>query len=110
MRLFSAVFVVCFMLVSTVHSASTPVVHERQDWKTFFDQHDAVGTLVVLDQRSANAVFQVYNSKRASTPYLPASTYKIPHALFALEHGVVKDEFQVFKWDEKKARFRRVEF
>ncbi|WP_348700796.1 class D beta-lactamase [uncultured Limnobacter sp.] len=105
MRLFSAVFVVCFMLVSTVHSASTPVVHERQDWKTFFDQHDAVGTLVVLDQRSANAVFQVYNSKRASTPYLPASTYKIPHALFALEHGVVKDEFQVFKWDGKKRDF-----
>ena len=105
MRLFSTVLLAFAMFASTVYGASPPASVERTDWKSFFDQHNAVGTLVVLDQRSPNPVFQVYNPKRASTPYLPASTYKIPHALFALEHGVVKDEFQVFKWDGNKRDF-----
>jgi len=105
MRLFNTVLLAFAMFANTVYGASPPVSVERTDWKSFFDQHNAVGTLVVLDQRSPNPVFQVYNPKRAITPYLPASTYKIPHALFALEHGVVKDEFQVFKWDGKKRDF-----
>ena len=105
MRLFNTVLLAFAMFASTVYGASPPASVERTDWKSFFDQHKVVGTLVVLDQRSPNPVFQVYNPKRASTPYLPASTYKIPHALFALEHGVVKDEFQVFKWDGKKRDF-----
>lgn len=105
MRLFSTVLLAFAMFASTVYGAPPPASVERTDWKSFFDQHNAVGTLVVLDQRSPNPVFQVYNPKRASTPYLPASTYKIPHALFALEHGVVKDEFQVFKWDGNKRDF-----
>jgi len=105
MRLFNAVLIAFTMFANTVHAAPAPPTFERPDWKTFFDQHNAVGTLVVLDQRSPNAVFQVHNPKRANTPYLPASTYKIPHALFALEHGVVKDEFQVFKWDGKRRDF-----
>lgn len=35
----------------------------------------------------------------AATRHLPASTFKIPHALFALDAGLVRDEFQVFRWD-----------
>ncbi|WP_341237757.1 class D beta-lactamase [uncultured Limnobacter sp.] len=105
MRLFNAVFLAFSFVLSTVHSATPLEVVERPEWKTFFEQHNAEGTLVVLDQRTPGAIVQVHNPKRASTPYLPASTYKIPHALFALEHGVVKDEFQVFKWDGKKRDF-----
>ena len=105
MRLFNAVVLAFSFVVSTVHSATPLEVVERPEWKTFFEHHTAEGTLVVLDQRTPRAMVQVHNPKRASTPYLPASTYKIPHALFALEHGVVKDEFQVFKWDGKKRDF-----
>lgn len=37
---------------------------------------------------------------RADKIYLPASTFKIPHNLIALEEGVVKDpDGDVFKWD-----------
>lgn len=42
----------------------------------------------------------VRNEARAERAFLPASTFKIPHTLIALQSGVVtKDE--VFKWDGK---------
>lgn len=37
--------------------------------------------------------------------YPPASTFKIPHSLFALDAGIVRDEFQVFKWDGVERSF-----
>ena len=44
----------------------------------------------------------VYDRTRAGKRYSPASTFKVPHTLFALDAGVVKDEFQVFPWDGVK--------
>ena len=43
-------------------------------------------------------------TERAGKRYSPASTFKVPHTLFALDAGVVKDEFQVFPWDGVKKR------
>src|SRR5688500_14843603 len=40
---------------------------------------------------------------RASQPQLPASTFKIPNSIIALETGVAEDpDKQVFKWDGVK--------
>ena len=40
------------------------------------------------------------DESRARTGYLPASTFKIPHALIALETGVVADvDKEVIRWD-----------
>lgn len=36
----------------------------------------------------------VFNEPRAQKRFYPASTYKIPHTLFALDAGLVKDESQ----------------
>jgi beta-lactamase class D len=42
-------------------------------------------------------------AKRAAQPFLPASTFKIPHSLIALETGVAEDaDRPVFKWDGTK--------
>ena len=43
----------------------------------------------------------VYDRTRGKR-YSPASTFKVPHTLFALDAGVVKDEFLVFPWDGVK--------
>lgn len=72
---------------------------ERPDWGRFFDEFDAKGTIVVIDERVNNPPVWVYGQERASKRYSPASTFKIPHTLFALDAGVVRDEFQVFVWD-----------
>ncbi|AQZ93496.1 hypothetical protein BVH74_01370 [Halopseudomonas phragmitis] len=78
---------------------------QRADWAAVFDQHQASGTLVVLDQRGQQDQLWVHNPQRAQQRFSPASTFKIPHALFALEAGVVRDEFQIFVWDGVERSF-----
>ena len=74
----------------------------RPEWKAVFAEFDAKGTIVVVDERAKSRGSFVYNRKRAATRFSPASTFKIPHAMFAIDAGVVKDEFQVIPWDGKK--------
>jgi len=71
----------------------------RPDWASFFDSTEAQGTIMVLDQRGDIQRLWVYDQERADRAYSPASTFKIPHSLFALDAGAVRDEFQVFEWD-----------
>jgi beta-lactamase class D len=96
-------FVACALsigLTSGALAASTP--QERADWSDFFSDADAHGTIVVVDARSKNEVAFVYDSERASRRYPPASTFKIPHSLFALDAGILRDEFQIVPWDGVK--------
>lgn len=44
----------------------------------------------------------VHNPARADQAFLPASTFKIPNSLIALETGVIRDENEVLKWDGRK--------
>lgn len=70
---------------------------ERPEWARFFTAAGVKGTIVVVDERSHSR--WVHDAARARTRFIPASTFKVPHALFALDAGVVKDEFQVIPWD-----------
>ncbi len=74
---------------------------ERGEWGGFFSESQAVGTMVVVDEREAGGSSGVYQKERAEKRFSPASTFKIPHALVALDAGVVSDEFEVFPWDGK---------
>lgn len=69
----------------------------RPDWAAYFEAAGVPGTIAVLDERSGQR--WAHDPARAAQRFLPASTFKVPHALFALEAGVVRDEFQVFSWD-----------
>ena len=74
----------------------------RPSWARFFQDADAQGTIVVLDERGAAPLAGVHALERAGRRLSPASTFKIPHSLFALDAGVVRDEFQIFRWDGKQ--------
>ena len=79
----------------------TPLVSISTDSiQTFFTTKNITGCFVLYDLK--NDHFSIYNEKRANTGFRPASTFKIPNSMFALETGVVKDEEQMFKWDGKK--------
>ena len=89
--------------LSTFLEASAQVKSsDRPEWKSFFDHYDAAGTIVIADSRGVSEKTSVYNQVRASKRYSPASTFKIPHTLFALDSGLVRDELQVFRWDGTK--------
>ncbi len=78
---------------------------ERPDWGRFFDEADARGTIVVVDARGDAPAVWVYDPERAARRMSPASTFKIPHTLFALDAGAVRDEFQTFAWDGVERSF-----
>jgi beta-lactamase class D len=86
-------------LILTPLSFTWGETQERKDWGHYFKEFEAQGTIVVVDQRSSESNTMVYNGERADQRYSPASTFKIPHALFALDASILRDEFQVFTWD-----------
>ena len=69
------------------------------DIKKIFDKTELNGTLVI-SSLSGDEKY-TYNETRDSKGYIPASTFKIPNTLIALQEGVVKDENEVLKWDGK---------
>jgi beta-lactamase class D len=87
--------------VAPVASAAGPVV-ERPDWARNFAQASARGTIVVVDARGPVETVSVHDANRAEHRYSPASTFKVPHSLFALDAGILRDEFQVIPWDGVK--------
>lgn len=86
----------------TSAALAAPISQERADWSSFFSSAEAHGTIVVVDSRSGNEVTFVFDPERAGRRYTPASTFKIPHSLFALDAGILRDEFQVISWDGVK--------
>ena len=72
---------------------------ERPDWSVLFAAADVRGTIVVVDARTKNDAVFVHDAERAGRRYSPASTFKIPHSLFALDAGILRDEFQLIPWD-----------
>lgn len=88
------------ILAST--ALADPASGERTDWSRFFAEADARGTIVVVDARHGKEVTFVHDPERADRRYSPASTFKIPHSLFALDAGILRDEFQVIPWDGVK--------
>jgi beta-lactamase class D len=91
-----------FILVAPVVTFGETFI-ERSEWGHFFTDEGVNGTIVVIDERK-NA-FGVYEKERAQTRYSPASTFKIPHALFALDAGIIRDEFLTIPWDGTKRHF-----
>ena len=66
----------------------------------FFDKHEATGTILIVDSRaSARLVFMTERALGSAILnfHVQSSAYS-----FALDAGVVKDEFQVFPWDGVK--------
>jgi len=97
------IFTIIFTIFALAYlCCAEEITQERSDWQKFFKEYTAKGTIVVVDERAGSKLTWVYDEPRAQKRYLPASTFKIPHTLFALDAGIVRDEFQIFRWDGTK--------
>jgi beta-lactamase class D len=70
---------------------------EIADYKSLFDEYEVSGCFILQDL-TANKILK-YNPSRCDSGFIPASTFKIPHALIALETGVAADKDFTIKWD-----------
>ena len=85
-----AAFLLVFCLAGSQPSAATAL-------DDLFRMHDARGTIVL--ERLSDGKRWVHDADRAATRFIPASTFKIPHTVFALHSGVVSGPQEVFRWD-----------
>ncbi len=76
-----------------------PRVEMQPDLGEAFTELGTAGTFAVLDTGGGRVI--VSDRERAETGFLPASTFKIPNSLIALETGVAADaDATMFPWDK----------
>lgn len=93
------------VILSSLALGMLPVAHAEAStldmpaWAALFRAAGVSGCMAVLDARRGAQTLRVADGPRTQQPYSPASTFKIPHSLFALDAGLLRDEFQVIPWD-----------
>lgn len=87
------------LLLSTLFSCNIQPAKKEvpPNFQPFFEAYGVQGCFLLYDLK--NDLYQIYNSARCEQGFLPASTFKILHALIALETGVVTDKDMVIPWD-----------
>lgn len=76
--------------------------YEEKTWNSIIDDAKLVGSVLIFDAQ--NNSYHGTNLSRVDKGFLPASTFKIPNSMIALETGVIKDLEQVIKWDGEDRR------
>ncbi len=65
-----------------------------------FEKAAVQGTIAILNTKTGEVI--CHNATRANRSYLPASTYKIPNTLIALETGVASGADFRIDWNQKR--------
>jgi beta-lactamase class D len=89
------------ILVGLAPSAAeeAPRIEMQPELGDLFTEAGTAGTFAVLDPSGGRIV--VTDRERAESGFLPASTFKVPNALIALETGIVADaDSTMFPWDK----------
>ena len=87
-------------LAAVTGMALVPPAHgEDAAIAALFQERGLVGAMVI-SSRDGRTTY-IHNEERARTRFAPASTFKIPNTLIALEVGAVANEKASVKWDGK---------
>ncbi|WP_193089068.1 class D beta-lactamase [Advenella sp. FME57] len=84
----------CTSAYANTHCIDSPKV------TAVFEKAAVQGTIALLNTKTGEVI--CHNSARANRPYLPASTYKIPNTLIALETGVASGADFSLDWNQKR--------
>ena len=85
-----------FILILSFRPGFTQKVTEM-NFKPQFDKYGVDGCFVLFSQTDNEYIR--YNSSLCDSGYIPASTFKIPNSLIALEEGIISDTIEIIKWD-----------
>jgi beta-lactamase class D len=87
--------IVLLVFLCFSHTVSQHV--KTNTFSHIFKKYGVDGCFVLYD-KSAGAYFYD-NQERCDSPYLPASTFKIPNSIIALEENLIFDTLQIVRWD-----------
>ena len=80
-----------------VYSQTKPNIEQQADFQKHFESLGVNGSIIIYDRNQD--LFYQHNRDRNNTAFLPASTYKIPNSLIALETGVIQNDVNILTWD-----------
>ncbi|WP_291862103.1 penicillin-binding transpeptidase domain-containing protein [Marinilabilia sp.] len=89
------IFLIVILGLSFQSGLSQKII--ENDFQTYFDKYGVEGCFVLFNQLDDELI--KYNSNLCDSGYIPASTFKIPHSLIAIEEKAIKDTTEVIKWD-----------
>jgi beta-lactamase class D len=99
------------LLVNLNANCQTKKLKPKEIVKTEFEN--------ILDSLKVKGAILIYDVKNktyfsndfiwAKTGIIPASTFKIPNSIIALETGIIKNDTVIFKWNGEKRRFKKWE-
>jgi len=98
--LFSMLFILIFVGLSTVTVAEGER-SKQLDIENLFNGKD--GTMILKNLKNDN--MYVYNIPRSKKRFTPESTFKVPNSLIGLETNVLRDEYEVKRWDSIEREF-----
>ena len=88
---------VAFLLFGLALSPVPADAQSSPDITDIFADAGVEGTFVAIDTRGE--VLHIHNRERAQEPLSPASTFKIPNTLIALQRGLADVDNTRFRWD-----------
>lgn len=98
----------CLAAVQTVSAGETATARatfSEVHLDSFFTAVDGPGSFILLDSRKQTLL--VHNPSRARRRFIPASTFKIPNTLIALETGVADGPDFAIAWDTTRVKPER---
>jgi len=97
-----AVFLILLMSLSANCQTNNSQYKEIlvPEFNKILDSLKVKGAILIYD--ISNKTYYSNDFSWAKTGFIPASTFKIPNSIIALETGVIKNESDVFKWNGEK--------
>ena len=74
----------------------------KSEFQTFLDSADVNGSILIWDEKKYYSNDFIW----AKEGRLPASTFKIPNSIIALELGIIENDSMIIEWDGKP-RFQK---
>ena len=108
--MFKVMKIFCALALAILASAQSIAARELRQFPELaavFKAHAVAGTFVLLDPATDRLL--VSNEARARTRYVPASTFKIPNSLIALDAGAVRSVDEVVPYGGKPQRLKQWE-
>jgi beta-lactamase class D len=79
----------------------------KPEFGNILDSLKVKGAILIYDVK--NNTYYSNDFAWTKTGIIPASTFKIPNSIIALETGVIKSDSTIFKWNGEKRKFKKWE-
>lgn len=107
MKSLFSIIIALVLILNIAKSQTSPVLNSlkkinAESIQKIIDSAHVKGSVLIFDPQQKTLYSNDFDW--CNKGFLPASTFKIPNSIIALELGIVKDDSTLFKWNGEKRR------